>query len=111
LTGGCCSEVVLVLNLLGRDLGWSLLTGGCCSEVVVSTGLTACVLKFFKKLDSAFCYLEIKGERKGRNTIIEKSPDLYFFCFFFFFVVVVVVVKKVNLFFFSFLNDFYAACS
>jgi len=40
LTGGRCSEVVLVLKLLGRDLGWSLLTGGCYSEVVVSTGLT-----------------------------------------------------------------------
>ena len=28
LTGGRCSGVVLVLKLLGRDLGWSLLTGG-----------------------------------------------------------------------------------
>jgi hypothetical protein len=40
LTCGRCSEVVLVLKLLGRDLGWSLLTGGRYSEVVVSTGLT-----------------------------------------------------------------------
>ena len=40
LTSGCCSEVDLVLKLLGRDLGWSLLTGGRYSEVVVSTGLT-----------------------------------------------------------------------
>ncbi len=40
LTGGRCSEVDLVLKLLGRDLEWSLLTGGRCSEVVVSTGLT-----------------------------------------------------------------------
>jgi len=39
-TGGRCSEVVLELKLLGRDLGWSLLTGGRYSEVVVSTGLT-----------------------------------------------------------------------
>jgi hypothetical protein len=40
LTGGRCSEVDLVLKLLGRDLEWSLLTGGRYSEVVVSTGLT-----------------------------------------------------------------------
>jgi hypothetical protein len=40
LTGGRCSEVDLVLKLLGRDLEWPLLTGGRYSEVVVSTGLT-----------------------------------------------------------------------
>ncbi len=40
LTGGRCSEVDLVLKLLGRDLEWPLLTGGCYSEVVVNTGLT-----------------------------------------------------------------------
>ncbi len=40
LTGGRCSEVVLVLKLLGQDLGLSLLRGGRYSEVVVSTGLT-----------------------------------------------------------------------
>ena len=40
LTNGRCSEVDLVLKLLGRDLEWSLLTGGRYSEVVVSTGLT-----------------------------------------------------------------------
>jgi len=40
LTGDCCSEVVLVLKLLGQDLGWSLLTGGRYLEVVASTGLT-----------------------------------------------------------------------
>ena len=28
LTGGRCSEVVFVLKLLGRDLGWSLFGGG-----------------------------------------------------------------------------------
>jgi hypothetical protein len=44
LTGGRCSEVVLALKLLGRDLGWSLLTGGRYSEVVVNTSLT--VLNF-----------------------------------------------------------------
>jgi len=46
LTGGRCSEVVLVLKLLRRDFGWSLLTGGRYSEVVVITGLT--VYKFLK---------------------------------------------------------------
>ncbi len=40
LTGGRCSEVNLVLKLLGQDLGWLFLTGGRYSEVVVSTGLT-----------------------------------------------------------------------
>ncbi len=40
MTGGHCSEVDLVLKLLGQDLRWSLLTGGRYSEVVVSTGLT-----------------------------------------------------------------------
>jgi len=40
LTGGRCSEVDLVLKLLGRVLEWSLLTGGRYSEVVVNTGLT-----------------------------------------------------------------------
>ena len=39
LTGGCCSEVDLVLILLGLDSGWSLLTGGSYSEVI-SSGLT-----------------------------------------------------------------------
>jgi hypothetical protein len=39
LTGGCCSEVDLVLKLFGRDLGLSLLTGGRYSEVVVSSDL------------------------------------------------------------------------
>ena len=39
LTGGRCSEVDLVLILLGRDLEWSLLTGGRYLEVVVNTGL------------------------------------------------------------------------
>ena len=38
--GGHCSEVVLVLKLLGWDLECSLLTGGRYSEVVVRTGLT-----------------------------------------------------------------------
>ncbi len=37
---GHCSEVALVLIMLGRDLGWSLLTGGCYSELVVNTSLT-----------------------------------------------------------------------
>ncbi len=37
--------VILVLKLLGRDLGWLLLTDGRYSEVVVSTGLT--VYKIF----------------------------------------------------------------
>ncbi len=40
MTGGRCSEVDIVIKLLGQDLGWSLLTGGCYSEVVVSTSLT-----------------------------------------------------------------------
>ena len=40
MTGGRCSEVDLVLKLLGRVLEWSLLTGGRYSEVVVNTGLT-----------------------------------------------------------------------
>ncbi len=40
LTGGNCSEVALVLKLLGRDLDRPLLTGGCYSEVVVKTCLT-----------------------------------------------------------------------
>ncbi len=40
MTGGRCSEVDLVLKLLGRDLERPLLTGGCYSEVVVNTGLT-----------------------------------------------------------------------
>ena len=39
MTGGRCSEVYLVLKLLGWDLEWSLLTGGRCSEVVVSACL------------------------------------------------------------------------
>ena len=43
MTGGRCSEVDLVLKLLGRDLEWSLLTGGRYSEVVVSTGLTVLI--------------------------------------------------------------------
>ena len=44
LTGGRCSEVDLVLKMLGRVLGWSLLKGGRYSEVVVSTGLTVSIL-------------------------------------------------------------------
>ncbi len=40
LTRGRCSEVVLTLKLLGRDLGLLFLTGGRYLEVVVSTGLT-----------------------------------------------------------------------
>jgi len=40
LTCGRFSEGDLVLKLLGRDLGWSLLTSGCSLEVVVSSGLT-----------------------------------------------------------------------
>ncbi len=40
LTSGRCSEVNLVLKLLGRVLEWSLLTGGRYLEVVVNTGLT-----------------------------------------------------------------------
>jgi len=40
VAAGRCSEVDLVLKLLGRDLEWSLLTGGRYSEVVVNTGLT-----------------------------------------------------------------------
>jgi hypothetical protein len=40
LTCGRFSEGDLVLKLLGRDLGWSLLTGGCNSEVGVTSGLT-----------------------------------------------------------------------
>ena len=40
MTGGRCSEVDLVLKLLGRYIGWLLLTGGRYSEVVVSAGLT-----------------------------------------------------------------------
>jgi hypothetical protein len=48
LTGGCCSEVDLVLKLLGQDLGWSLLTGGRYSEVVVSTSLTVFQIILFK---------------------------------------------------------------
>ncbi len=43
IVGGRCSEVVLVLNLLGQVLGWSLLAGGRYSEVVVNTGLTVLV--------------------------------------------------------------------
>ncbi len=43
LTGGRCSEVYLVLKLLGWDSKWSLLTGGRYSEVVVNTGLTVYV--------------------------------------------------------------------
>jgi hypothetical protein len=35
MTGGCCSEVNLVLIL--ADWHWLLLTGGHCSEVVVNT--------------------------------------------------------------------------
>ena len=48
MTGGRCSEVDLVLKLLGRDLEWPLMTGGRYSEVVVSTGLTVLVLNFKK---------------------------------------------------------------
>jgi len=54
LTGGCCSEVDLVLKLFGRDLGWSLLAGGCYSEVVVSSGLTV------HRLQSTILFLKIK---------------------------------------------------
>ena len=46
LTGGRCSEVDLVLKMLGRDLEWSLLTGGRYSEVVVNTCLTVVVSYF-----------------------------------------------------------------
>ena len=56
LTGGRCSEVDLVLILLGRDLEWSLLTGGRYSDVVVNTGLTV-----FKKF--SICFLEHALER------------------------------------------------
>ncbi len=37
-----CSELDLLLKLIGRDLGGSLLTVGCYSEGVVSTRLTVC---------------------------------------------------------------------
>ncbi len=43
LTVSHCSEVDLVLQLFGWDLGWSLLTGGCYSEAVVCSGLTVYV--------------------------------------------------------------------
>jgi len=39
LTGVHCSEVALVLKLLGRDLGRLLLSGGCYLGVDVNTGL------------------------------------------------------------------------
>ena len=53
MTGGRCSEVDLVLKLLGRDLVRSLLTGGRYSEVVVNTGLTVPLKeeKYFFYLD------------------------------------------------------------
>ncbi len=54
MTGGRCSEVDLVLELLGRDIEWSLLTGGHYSEVVVNTGLTV----FEKKTIFAFVCCE-----------------------------------------------------
>ena len=38
VAGRSWQMVTLVLNLLGRDLGWSQLTGGRYSEVVVNTG-------------------------------------------------------------------------
>ncbi len=52
--GGRCSEVVLVLILLGRDLGWWLLTGGRYSEVVVNTGLTVLSILAFPNLTALF---------------------------------------------------------
>jgi len=39
--GGRFSGVTLILKLLGRDLGWSLLTGDFYSKVVVRAGMTA----------------------------------------------------------------------
>jgi hypothetical protein len=61
LTGGRCSEVVLVLILRGRDLGWSLLTGGRYSEVVVSTGLHELVQNILKRVVTTRLFKNIQG--------------------------------------------------
>ncbi len=45
MTGGHRSEVFLVIILLGRDLGWSLLIGDGYSEVVVSTSMYAFIIQ------------------------------------------------------------------
>jgi hypothetical protein len=64
LTGGRCSEVDLVLKLLGRDLEWSLLTGGRYSEVVVNTGLTVYKIEMsvINKMVNVFVVNFISGE-------------------------------------------------
>ncbi len=67
MTGGRCSEVDLVLKLLGRDLGWSLLTGGRYSKVVVNTGLTVLRIIF------------ITGEiwKTSKNSLVGIAPGFF----------------------------------
>jgi hypothetical protein len=72
LTGSRYLGVVLVLKLLERDLGWSLLTGGRYSEVDISTGLTVL------KIEEGKFYLKVFFENEfwdENNNNISCSSD------------------------------------